>query len=616
MRPTIPGGPTTESWASDLSSWRVWWRFNQDEFIELQSHLDRMDLATGSEEFFRDAGSDSVDRRRSGPADADERIVPALLAALRRDATVDASTSAMIALARVGERPAADGSTPHAAAIAPLLRHSHQEVAETAALSLGILGANSPRNVDLLTRLVGDDRDGLRKLHALAFASPISERTRAFGTYGLGLLGERSRDVFVRRWIVRSLHDVLTKARADRSRELSAAAITALGLVALEPAAERRPSEDSKAPQTLEEQFALLFEVYLDERIENVVRAHAPMALARLIERGRFEPAWRDRVAKRLIAELASPARGDALLQRSAVQALGRIARATSEPLDIDMRAALLGALDSRDLFVRRFALVALARAGSSVEDAAVSAAASDEVRSRLLAELADGKSGSVSWAALALGVLERRLQRAGGTASPRTLAALLHARKSARGGEERGALAVALGLVGDPAARDPLQAALSEERSPENQGDLALALGLLGDRSALEPIRAILARARYQPNLLHSAAIGLGLLGDVKLVPDLVELLARSSTQASQGAVASALGLIGDSRSVEPLLALSESEDVTAGARAFALVALGMVGDRALLPWRATLASDFNYTAATATLLTPETSSGVLDIL
>ncbi|MCC6406388.1 MAG: HEAT repeat domain-containing protein [Planctomycetes bacterium] len=599
-----------------MSSWRVWWRFNQDEFLELQSHLDRMDLATGSEEFFRGSSMDSVDRRSSGPTDVDERIVPALLAALRRDASIDTLTSAMIALARIGERPAADGTTPHAAAIAPLLLHPQQEVAETAALALGILGANSPRNVDLLTRFVADDREGLRKLHAVSFASPISERSRAFATYGLGLLGERSRDVFVRRWIVRSLHAELAQARADGSRELGAAAITALGLVPLERATERRRSDDSKAPRAVDEQFALLLEVYLDERIEDVVRAHVPLALARLIERGPPEPAWRERVAKRLMVELSSPARGGALLQRSAVQALGRIARATSEPVDLEMRAALLGALDSRDLFVRRFALIALARAGSSLEDPAVSAAATDEVRSRLIAELNDGKSGAVSWAALSLGVLERRLQRAGARTPPRTLAALLQARKTARSAEERGALSVALGLVGDPAAREPLQSALAEERNPENQGDLALALGLLGDRSAIGPIREILARARYQPNLLNSAATGLGLLGDVKLVPALVEMLARSSTQASQGAVASALGLIGDSRSVEPLIALSARADVTEGARAFALVALGLVGDRALLPWRATLASDFNYTAATATLLTPETSSGVLDIL
>ncbi len=294
--PSFPGGmPTTDPWASDMSSWRVWWRFNQDEFLELQSHLDRMDLATGSEEFFRGSSMDSVDRRSSGPTDVDERIVPALLAALRRDASIDTLTSSMIALARIGERPAADGTTPHAAAIAPLLFHPQQEVAETAALALGILGANSPRNVDLLTRFVADDREGLRKLHAVSFASPISERSRAFATYGLGLLGERSRDVFVRRWIVRSLHAELAQARADGSRELGAAAITALGLVPLERATERRRSDDSKAPRAVDEQFALLLEVYLDERIEDVVRAHVPLALARLIERGPPEPAWRER---------------------------------------------------------------------------------------------------------------------------------------------------------------------------------------------------------------------------------------------------------------------------------------------------------------------------------
>ncbi|MCE9594983.1 MAG: hypothetical protein K8S98_12410 [Planctomycetes bacterium] len=618
-RPATPGPGSqfsTDPWSQDLASWRVWWRFNQDEFLELKSHLAGAGLSTGSDEFFLDGGKDPVDRRASGTSDIDARIVPTLLAALARDGSEDYASSAMIALARVGERPLADGSTPHANAIARLLLHSHQEVAETAALSLGIVGAASPRIVDLLAKVIADDRVGLRDVHHLAFQSPIPERTRAFAIYGLGLLGESSRDVFLRRWIVRVLHASLPRAVEERSRELTVAAVTALGLVPLDRANDGAPRTDEHAPQTLEEELDVLFALYVDPRAEDIVRANVPIALARLIERGRPDNAWRERIGKRLIADLTSTARGDVLIQRGVAQALGRIANASADPLDVDMRAALLSSLESRDILVRRFSLIALARAGSSTTDVAATAAGSDEVRSRLIAELERDKSGASSWAALALGVLERRLRSRGGVPASRSLAALLSAQELARTAEDRGATALALGLLGELAARDRLHAALTETRNPETQGDLALALGLLGDRTAIEPITEILARARYQPTLLQSAATGLGLLGDVHVVPALVDMLAHAETLASQGAVASALGLIGDSRSIGPLVELSLNADVTERSRAFALVALGIVGDRAALPWRASLARDFNYTAATSALVTPETASGVLDIL
>jgi HEAT repeat protein len=609
-----PGSVATDSWAFDLTSWRAWWRFNQDEFVELQAHLDHRDLTTGSEQFFDE--HDSGDRRASGPRDIAERIVPALLAALRRESTVDVKSSALIALGRVGERTASDGSAPHAAAITPFLRDRRQEVAESAALSLGILGSPSPRVADLLARVALDDRGALERLHGLAFAEPLSERTRAFATFGLGLLGERVPTRALARSLVAALREVAKRARAEHSRELCVAAATALGLVQLPLRRAGDPPAEPSSARALEDELDWLYSWYADEHEQEVVRAHLPIALARLVDSGRVEGPWRERIARRLLADLGAPNRTPPLVQRSAAQALGRIGRASGEALDVEIRAGLFAALESRELFVRRFALMALARSGSTARDGFDLQPASDEVRARLIAELSAGKGGTASWAALALGVLERRLQRAGAPAAPRTVAVLLDARKAARASEDRGALALALGLCGDATAREPLRLALAEERNPETQGDLALALGLLGDRDAIEPIRAVLARARYQPSLLLSAALGLGLVGDVRAVPTLIDLLERSTTLAAQGAVASALGLVGDSRSVEPLVALASREDIAEGARAFAVVALGLVGDQAALPWRASLARDFNYTAGTSTLVMPETATGVLDIL
>ena len=91
----------------------------------------------------------------------------------------------------------------------------------------------------------------------------------------------------------------------------------------------------------------------------------------------------------------------------------------------------------------------------------------------------------------------------------------------------------------------------------------------------------------------------------------------ARRPPRPTRAAIASALGLIGDRRSIEPLLAmLSDREHCTDLARAFAAVALGMCCDKELLPWNAKLAADSNYRASTATLYSPDTGTGILDIL
>ena len=98
-----------------------------------------------------------------------------------------------------------------------------------------------------------------------------------------------------------------------------------------------------------------------------------------------------------------------------------------------------------------------------------------------------------------------------------------------------------------------------------------------------------------------------------VRLV-DVVDMLAEADSQASQGSIASALGFIGDVRSVEPLIEMLGDRDLTATARAFAAAALGNVCDPEPLPWSTPFALDVNYRALTSTLLGG--ARGVLEIL
>ena len=88
-----------------------------------------------------------------------------------------------------------------------------------------------------------------------------------------------------------------------------------------------------------------------------------------------------------------------------------------------------------------------------------------------------------------------------------------------------------------------------------------------------------------------------------------------EAKTLSTQAAIASALGFIGDARSIDPLVEMLASTDVTPKARAFAGVALGIVADKETLPWNSKISVDINYRANTTSLTSPE-GTGILDIL
>lgn len=91
--------------------------------------------------------------------------------------------------------------------------------------------------------------------------------------------------------------------------------------------------------------------------------------------------------------------------------------------------------------------------------------------------------------------------------------------------------------------------------------------------------------------------------------------MLKTAKGLSSQAAIASALGTIGDSRSVDPLVEFLKDKSYTETARGFAAVALGIVCDKEDLPWNAKLAINANYRANTVTL-TGDGGTGILDIL
>ncbi len=265
------------------------------------------------------------------------------------------------------------------------------------------------------------------------------------------------------------------------------------------------------------------------------------------------------------------------------------------------------------DNTMRDFAVIALAQIGGRGHGEDVEAQRT-LVRGYLLDTARHGASHIRRWAGLAVGVMERAVVDGGGSTPLGVRESLRQLFVEARTPEDVGALAIAVGISRDTEALKPLLAQLGRVDDANAQGYLCVALGLIDARSAAPRIEEIIQKSKFKPELLRQAAIGVGLLGDKDVVPSLVTMLQNAQGYSSQAAVASALGFIGDARSIDPLVAMLEKSDLTAGARGFAAVALGIVGDKEMLPWNAKISANINYVAATPTLTGQ--GLGILDIL
>jgi hypothetical protein len=343
-----------------------------------------------------------------------------------------------------------------------------------------------------------------------------------------------------------------------------------------------------------------------------------PVALARLAA---DEPALRKAVVG-LCADLLSERKsasgaGGAALQQSAVMAISIAADGDADPADVRARSLLrkLAAGDG-DRLARRLALIAVARAAARPGSGSGWPSTVDDTRAFLTSEMERGSTPTRPWVGLALGILERGVVQQGAPASPAVHELLVRSLEQHSSPVEAGAYALGLGLFAGSEAQAPLLRVLATTRDDQVRGHASVGLGLARVTAGIEPLRRLVIGARYQPNLLREASIGLGLLGDKTISTALVDVLRDAQGLTAQAAIATALGYVGDARAVAPLLALASDQGESKGGRAYAIVALGLICDRRLLPWNTMIAADANYWLPPSTLFDPVTSSGVLDIL
>src|SRR5688572_16218081 len=375
--PNSPGGPTTgglrvsgpttarRAAVESPERWEYWWEANQELYLRLRSRTaNTTPSAPGSS-----SKNDVPPVRRVSAADVRALVLPALLTALS-DREADVADSAALALARC--------VTPDQANLAldPLLRaldHPEKTVRESATLALGVLG--SPDALPALRALLLDQADGRRMT---AHPAGVEEQVRAFAAASIGLIGDAA--------AVPDLVQSLESAQAGRS--VSQLAVLSLGL------ARGRPSECA----------ARLLKTMSQRDLDPLVRAQAPIALARLAETPEGESAARATLGALVTALLDDATAAD--VRRSTAIALGRLARIEAQEAALALQSLVQRGNDGP---ARQLALIALAEIGARDADARRHGETHQSIERFLLGQLANPSRANLRpFAALALGIWGR----------------------------------------------------------------------------------------------------------------------------------------------------------------------------------------------------------------
>jgi HEAT repeat protein len=587
--PAPRGGPTTGGAplpSSTPESWQYWWEFNKDRYLDLRAAVLDAKVPVDDEGGTQASGLEPL---RPTPTEIDEVVLPALDRLMQRYDHPDVATAGMIAIAKIGRlHPSVD--VP--GRIRANLRSGNQEVRETAALALGISGLDEV--LPDLVALARDEAEGRR----LTGRTSVDARSRAFACYGLGLAARRSEGAATKELALAAAAAVLD--RPDLlDRDLAVAAIQALGVL--------RPAWSDSAQKRIGWQALQLLDGFWGRdlgRADQIVQAHVPTAVARLIGRGltsdhrRYIETW--------VAALGGRDRDDPVHQ-SMVLALGEIAL---PPESSEVAGAASDALwnyyrKGKDEQARFFALVALGRIGGEAN------------RTALLEEIRRARKGTEKpWAALALGLLARGTRDATGTVDDLIGRTLLHELRNTANDEFRPACAIALGLCGHlDAARELRQMLDKYERHDVVAGYLSVGLAMLPDPAARADIGRVLRRAEHRPALVMQGAIAVALLGGGDAGDELMALWeSGESNLARLAGIATAFRFVGDRRAIEPLVRMMFARDTTTTSRAFVAAALGGICDKDMLPWSEPFSAGCNYAAVVPTLTNGVT--GILDIL
>ena len=121
------------------------------------------------------------------------------------------------------------------------------------------------------------------------------------------------------------------------------------------------------------------------------------------------------------------------------------------------------------------------------------------------------------------------------------------------------------------------------------------LALGILDDKQSAPGIKEALI-IRKEPSVRTAAAMSYALLKQWSAIPVFVDLLETSTSIVTLSTISQVMGFLSSPRAVDPLVKIVENDKLQRQARAFALVALGSLGDPEEIPLLVRMAFDMNY--------------------
>ena len=607
--PSTPGspapggaGPTTggaQADSTDLSKWQFWWEFNKDRFLNLRAKVHSGGIGTDTGGALTGLGGAAAQASTFAPTDQQIRtqIIPALLEAVQGESDQDILTGVMIALAKIGK----DESGAARALFLDNLDAPVQEVAETAAISYGILKDFEAMD-SVLVPLLKDDAQGRKFLGK----NEVPLRNRTFAAYGIALIGSYSNDAGVKQKAAKLLLDVLA---TDKSaiQDLRVASAIGLGLL------------DLKEPGDIHDVVTRASTILTEAKDDDIVLAHLPTSMAKLL-RG-LPPddlTLRNQVLDQVLGLLDARSKAQGLTKQSAVMALGMLAR-PGDPRSKEIFEALEFQADkAKDQQAKNFSAISMAYLGAADPDFD-SAENKAPITKFLLDNMKKSNSAYEQWSGLALGVMAFMLNEQNRAISPVAHEQVLKKFEDSKSPDDLSAYVLALGLMNHQGSKDAIRTAMEKYKTSEFRGYASISLGLLGAREHRDYLAKMIEEQKRDPDLLKQAAIGLGLMKDREVLTQLMEFLNPKDGRPSLAvlaATATAIGFIGDSRSVEDLVNTLKNKKLTPLGRAFAAVALGMVGDKELMPWNSPIGADMNYRASVSTLVEKNVANGILDIL
>jgi len=565
-------GPQKKSVTKSLTfeSWRFWWGYNNDDILNLKSHIYSARTSSSSPIFF--ATTKDEDNRRNAQRPTEravmKTIIPALLRSINRKGdNEDIHGGALVALGKVG-------SSKYLPIFEDSIWNRFQnekgqrldfgyQATESAVLALGLLPNLDDSAKTTVRRICLDalNDDNLR----------TRERSWAAVCLGLQRDGEA----------VRPLIAALQKSYPDDN--IPAGCLAGIGLIGQ---CEQTSAIVESLAESLETGELFGRDISNADRIKAFV-GYAVMKIG-------------DPKALPMINKILTSRRSGRIVKRSAAIAAGVLGAKAEGDLKDDTVQALLrySRRSGGDPSGENFAIIALSQI------------ATPKAIGTLLELAENGKYGQRPFAALGLATMIFYNDKAAeaGTADKmdpdvrkKIADKLIKLSSKYKDADTKSAFMLARGLIKDKSAIEDVVYTVSKKSAdPLLRGFGCVALGLIGDASdhVKDAIKLCL-RERKSTDLRRDAATGLALLRDSEVVPVLLGELKKAKSFAVQGQLITAIGTIGDHTAIDPLVQILDDRSQPLATRAMAAVGLGMIGDLRELPELSRISKNYNYRAS-----------------